>query len=85
VNDKIEKNRVGGTCNAYGAGERRVTVFGVKPEGKRPLRKPWCRWEDNIKRNLQTVVFEDMDWIELAHDRDRWRALLNAVVNLRVP
>ena len=56
-----------------------------KPAGKRPLERPRCRWEDNIKMDLQEVGCEGIDWIELAQDRDRWRALVNAVMNLRVP
>ena len=56
-----------------------------KPEGKRQLGKPRRRWEDNIKMDLQKVGFGGMEWIELAQDRDRWRALVNAVMNLRVP
>ena len=55
-----------------------------KPEGKRPLGGPRLKWEDNIKMALQDVVCGCMDWIELAQDRDRWRALVNAVMNLRV-
>jgi hypothetical protein len=55
-----------------------------KPEGKRPLGRPRLRWED-IKMDLQEVGCGSMDWIELAQDRDRWRALVNAVMNLRVP
>ena len=56
-----------------------------KPEGKRPLGRPRRRWEGNIKMDLQDVGFEVMDWIELAQERDRWRALVNAVMNLRDP
>jgi hypothetical protein len=50
-----------------------------KPEVKRPLRRPMLRWEDNIKMDLQEVVYGGLDWIELAQDRDRWRALVNVV------
>ena len=68
-------------------GERRGIdrVLVGKPEGKRPLGRHRHRWEDNIKMDLQEVGCGGMDWIELAKDRDRWRALVNAVMNLRVP
>jgi len=56
-----------------------------KPEGKRPHGRPRRRWGDNIKMYLQDVGCEGMDWIELAQDRDKWWALVNAVMNLRVP
>ena len=56
-----------------------------KPEGKRSLGKPRRRWEDNIKMDLQEVECGGMDGIELAQDRDRWLALVNAVMNLRFP
>jgi len=57
----------------------------AKPEGKRPLGRPRRRWEDNIKMERQEVGFGDMDWIELSQDRDRRRAVVTAVMNLRVP
>jgi hypothetical protein len=56
-----------------------------KPERKRPLGRSRIRWEDNIKMKLQEVGCGGMDWMELAQDRDRWRALVSAVMNLRVP
>jgi len=56
-----------------------------KTERKRSLGRPKRRWEDNIKMELQEVGCGVLDWIELAQDRDRWRALVNAVMNLRVP
>ena len=66
--------------------ERRVVhrVLVRKPDGKRPLRRPRRRWEDNIKMDLQEVGGGG-DWMELAQDRDRWRALVHTVINLRVP
>jgi hypothetical protein len=56
-----------------------------KPEGRRPLGRPRRIWVDNIKMDFQEVGWVGMDWIELAQDRERWRALVNAVMNLRVP
>jgi hypothetical protein len=55
-----------------------------KPEGGRPLGRPRRRWEDNIKMDLREVGRGGIDWISLAQDRERWRALVNAVMNLRV-
>ena len=67
-------------------GERRglYRVLVGKPEGQRPLGRPRCRWEDNIKIDLQEVGCGVMDWIELAQERDKWRAVVNAVMNLLV-
>jgi hypothetical protein len=69
---------MGGRRSAY-----RVLVG--KPEGKRPLGRPKYRWEDNIKVVLQEVCLGGMVWIDLAQDRDRWRALANAVMKIRAP
>jgi len=68
-------------------GERRgvYRVLVGKREGKRPLGRPSRRWEDNIKMDIQEVEYGGMDLIDLAQDRDRWRALVNAVMNLRLP
>jgi hypothetical protein len=68
-------------------GERRGVYrkFVGKPEGKRPLGRCRHRWEHNIKMDLQEVGCKSMDWINAAHDRDRWQALANAIMNLRVP
>jgi len=60
-------------------------VLVEKPERKRTLRRSRRRWEDSIKMDLQEVGCGGMDWIELAQDRDRWRALVNVVMNLRFP
>ena len=65
-----------------GRGVHKVLV--VKPDGKRPLGRPGRRWEDNIKMDLQEVRRGCGDWMELAKDRDRWRALVSTVMNLRV-
>jgi len=69
-------------CMGEGRGMHRVLVG--KPEGKRPLGRPRCRWEDNIKMDLREVGVGG-DWMELAQDRDRWLSLVNTVMNVRVP
>jgi len=76
---------MGGAYSAYGGIRDVYRVLVGKPEGNRPLGRPRRRWEDNIKMDLQEVGCGCMDWIELAQGRDRWRALVNAVMNLRVP
>jgi hypothetical protein len=78
------RNEMGGACSSDG--EDRVVYRALvrKPEGKRPLERPGRRWEDNIRMDLQEVGCGGMDLIGLAQDRDRWRAIVNAVMNLRV-
>jgi hypothetical protein len=69
---------MGETRNAY-----RILVG--KPEGRRPLGRPRRRWVDNIKIDLRDIGWDDMDWTDLAQDRDQWKALVNTVMNLRAP
>jgi hypothetical protein len=69
---------MGETRNAY-----RILVG--TPEGKRPLGRPRRRWVDNIKIDLREIGWDGVDWIDLAQDSDQWRALVNTVMNLRVP
>jgi hypothetical protein len=71
----------------YSDGEVRgvYRVLVGKTQGKSPLGRPRCRWDDNIKMDLQEVGSGGMNWTELVQDRDRWRALVNAVMNIRVP
>jgi hypothetical protein len=68
-------------------GERRGAYRALvgKPEGRRPLGRPRRRWENNIKMDIRQVRWEGADWIDLAEDRDRWRALVYTVMNHRIP
>ena len=75
---------MGWECSAYGGGEGVQRVLEGKPKGKRLLGRPRRGWEDKIKMDLQEMECGFMDWIDLAEDRDSWRGLVNAVMNLRV-
>ena len=75
---------MGGACSTYGGSGVHKVLVG-KPEGKRPLWRPRRRWEDNVKMDLQEVGKDCGDWMELAQERDRWRALVSAVMNFRDP
>jgi hypothetical protein len=75
---------MGGACSTYGVKSGTYRILVGRPEGRRPLGRPWRRWEDNIKMDIQNVGW-GMDWIELAQDREKTRALVNAVMNLRIP
>jgi hypothetical protein len=76
---------MGGPCSTNGEKRNAYRLLVGKPEGKRPLGKPRCRWVDIIRMDLGKVGWGDVDWIGLAKDRNRWRALVNSVLNLRVP
>ena len=76
---------MGRACSAYGENRGVQRMLVGKPEGKRPLGRPRRRWEDNIKMDLQEVGGDRVDWMELAQDRDRWRALVGTVRDFRVP
>jgi hypothetical protein len=82
---KLKRMRWAG--NVAGKGEKSNTyrLLVGKPERKKPLRRPTRRWVDNIRMDLGEVEWGDVDWIGLTKDRNRWRALLNSVLNFRVP
>jgi hypothetical protein len=75
---------MGWACSTNGE-RRNAHILVGKPEGKRPLGRPRRRWVDNIRMDLREVGWDGRDWIDLAQDRDRWRAHVNAVMNLRIP
>jgi hypothetical protein len=76
---------MGWACSTNGEKRNAYRILVGNPERKRPLGRPRRRWVDNIKMDLREIGWDGMDWIDLAQDRDQWRALVNAVVNLRLP
>jgi hypothetical protein len=82
---KSRRMRWAGHVAHMGEGRGAYRIVVERPEGRRPLGRPRRRWKDNIKMDLQEVGWGCMDWIDMAQDRDRWRALVIAVMNLRVP
>jgi hypothetical protein len=82
---KSRRMRWAGHVARMGEGRDAYRVLVGIPEGRRPLGRPRRRWEDNIKLNIQEVEWDGFDWIDMAQDRDRWLALVNVLINLRVP
>jgi hypothetical protein len=78
-------DEMGRACSTDGETRNAYRMLVGKPEGKRPLGRPRRRWVDDIKIDLREIGWDGMDWIDLAQDRDQWRALVNTVMNLRVP
>jgi hypothetical protein len=76
---------MGRACSTNWEKRNAYRILVGKPEGKRPLRRPRRRRVDNIKMDLREIGWHGMDWIDLDQDRDQWRALVNTVMNLRVP
>jgi hypothetical protein len=76
---------MGGACSRNGEKRNAYRLLVGKPEGRNPLGRPRRRWLDNIRMDLVEVGWSDVDWVGLAQNRHRWRALVNSVLNLRVP
>jgi hypothetical protein len=88
VNKKVKlftKNEMGGACSTNWAKRNAYRLLVGNPEGKTPLGRPRCRWVYNIKMDLGEIRWDGVEWIDLAQDRDKWRALVNTVLNLWVP
>jgi hypothetical protein len=82
---KSRRKRWAGRVARMGEKKNAYRILVGEPEGKIPLGRPGRRWEDNIKRDFREIGWGGMDWIDLAQERDQWRALVNTVMNLRVP
>jgi hypothetical protein len=84
-NNRVKEGEMGKACSTHGDNRNAYRVLVGRPEGKRPLGRPRCRWDDHVKMNLREVGWSGMDSIRLAQDRDQWWALVITVVNLWVP
>jgi hypothetical protein len=84
---QVAEDEMGRPCSTNGEKRNAYRLLVGKPQGKRPLGRPRCRWVDNVRmyEYLGDVGWGDVDWIGLAKDRNRWRAVVNSVLNLRVP
>jgi PAS domain-containing protein len=84
-NDEIKEDEMGRECSTNGEKRNAYRTLMGKPEGKRPLGSPRSRWVDKTKMDLREVRWSSIDWIDVAQDRDQWRALVKMVMNIRVP
>jgi hypothetical protein len=82
---KSRRMRWGRASSTHGEKRKAYTILVGKPEGKRPLERFIRWWQDNIKIDLRGIGWGGMEWIDLAQDRDQWRALVNTLLNIRVP
>jgi hypothetical protein len=81
---QVKEDAMGRACSTNGDKRNACMISVGKPEGKRPLGRPRCRWVDNIKIDFREIGWGGIAWIDLAQDRDQWGALVNNVMNLRV-
>jgi hypothetical protein len=81
----VKEDEMGQACSTNGAKRKAYRISVGRPEGKRPLERPIRSWIDNIKMDLREIIWGGIDWIDLAQDMEEWRALMNTVMNLRVP
>jgi hypothetical protein len=79
------EDEMGRACSTNGEKRDARSIFVGKPEGKRQLGRTRPRWVDNIEMHLREIEWDGTDWLDLVHDRDKWRALVNTVMNFRVP
>jgi hypothetical protein len=79
----FKDDEMGKTCSTHRDAKLYKTFVG-KPEGMRPTGRPRCRWEDNIRMDLREIGWEYVDWMHLTQDRDKWRAVVNTVMNSRI-
>jgi hypothetical protein len=82
---KSRRMRLAGHAARMGEKRNAYRILVGKPRGKRPLGRPRRRWADNIKMDLREIGWDGVDWIDLAQDRDQWRALVNTAMNFQVP
>jgi hypothetical protein len=84
-NDQVKEDEIGRTCSTNGKKMNAYRILVENPEGKRPLGRPRRRWVNSNKMDHRGIEWDGMDWIDLAQDRDQWKALVNKVMSLRMP